>query len=207
MLKRTAVISALVLAICLIAFFALSPLAISDSVALAQKAAPAYAVLSELTQYNAESTQAVTLTGSWVDSLEVRPSADNKIHILTDNYSISPPVFRPRSTGGGTLELYCFRENPSPITLLTRENIQRLIVAHLNSASINRIILELPTTVAFDPGKYADLYHFNLFIDERVKVLEAEEPTASVSEIIIEDGTDDEAEKIETASSEVSPAL
>ena len=33
MLKKTAVISAAVLAVCLVAFFALSPLAISDSVA------------------------------------------------------------------------------------------------------------------------------------------------------------------------------
>lgn len=206
MLKKTAVISAVVLAVCLVAFFALSPLAISDSVALAQQAAPSYAVLSELAQYSAENVQAVTLTGCWVDSLEVRPSADNKIHVLTDNYSIASPVFKPRASGDGMLGLYCDFEGPSPITLLTRENIQRLIVAHLNSASLNRIILELPTTVAFDPGEYDTLYHFNLYIDERIKVLETENIPAAEEEAASEDSAEWTASE-EIASSEVSPAL
>lgn len=177
MLKKTAVISAVVLVVCLIAFFALSPLAVSDAVALAQQAAPSYAVLTELSQYSAENVQAVTLTGSWASSLEVRPSSDNKIHILTDNYSVASPVFKPRASGDGTLELYCVFEDPPSISLLTRENIQRLIVAHLNNAPLRRIILELPATVAFKPGEYGASYYayYNLFIDERVTVLASED--------------------------------
>lgn len=181
MLKKTAAISAIVLAVCLIAFFALSPLAVSDAVTLAQQAAPAYAMLTELSQYSAENVQAVTLTGSWASLLEVRPSSDNKIRILTDNYSVASPVFKPRPLSGGMLELYCVFESPSSISLLTRENIQRLIVAHLNNAPLRRIILELPPTVAFKPGEYGASYYayYNLSIDERVTVLVPEDATLS----------------------------
>lgn len=205
MLKKTAVISAAVLAVCLVAFFALSPLAISDSVALAQQAAPSYAVLSEISQYSAENIQVLTLSGRWIDSLEVRPSGDNKIHILTDNYSVTSPVFKPRSSGDGTLRLYCAFEDPSPITLLARDNIQRLIIASLNNTSLNKIILELPASVAFDPGEYNERFYHNLFIDERVTVLDTEEvPSVEV------EGFEDSEETNENnyeVSSEVSPTL
>ena len=196
MLKRTTIISAIVLAACLIAFFALSPLAISDSVILAQQAEPSYAVLSELSQYTAENIKTVTLTGYGIDSLEVRPSADSKIHVLTDNYSIASPTFQPRRSDGGVLELYCSPGGPSPITLLTRENILRVIVAELNNASLNRLILELPSSTAFEPGEYGAIYCNSLFIDERVTVLEKDELIASEEETIFENST------LETAASE-----
>ncbi len=209
MLKKTAVISAAVLAVCLIAFFALSPLAVSDAVKLAQQAAPSYAVLTELSAYTAENIQAVTLTGSLAEALEVRPSSDNKIHVLTDHYSVAPPVFKARPSGDGTLELYGVFESPSPITLLTRENVQRLIVAHLNNAPLNRIILELPANVAFKRGVYGDQYYYdyyNLSIDERVTVLEPQEVPISEEEKVPENGSDT-ALTDESASSEVSPVL
>ncbi len=204
MLKKTAIISAVILAVCLVAFFALSPLAISDSVALAQQAAPSYAVLTEISKYSAENIQVVSLSGRWINSLEVRPSSDSKIHIFTDNYNVASPVFRPRPSGDGTLELYCAFEEPSPITLLTRENIQRLIVASLNNTSLNKIILELPVSVAFDPDAYNNQYYGNLSIDERVTVFDSEEvPSAE------EDGKDSvEADKNGyEVSLEVSPTL
>lgn len=206
MLKKAAAISAIVLAICLIAFFALSPLAISDSVALAQQMAPSYAVMSELSQYSAEDIEAVTLTGYWGNSLEVRPSADNKIRILTDNYSVSPPVFRPRSSDDGTLEVYCIFTTPSPITLLTRENIQRLIVASLNNKSLNRIVLELPASVAFKVGEYDNHYYYNIFIDERVTVFQPDEKLAQEDKANIVDG-DEIVESNKTIFSDVTPEL
>lgn len=189
MLKKMIIISAVILAVCLVAFFALSPLAVSDAVQLAQEAAPSYAVLSELSQYSAENIEAVTLAGYWVNSLEVRLSADQKIHVLTDNYCVYPPIFKSHSAKDGIMELYCSSDNPSPITLLTRENIQRLIVAELNSASLNRIILELPSAVAFEPGEYGKTY-YSLSIDERVKVLEQETPAAS-NEATSEEGSEE----------------
>lgn len=205
MLKKTAIISAFVLAACLVAFFALSPLAISDSVALAQQAAPTYAVLTEISQYPTESIQVVTLSGRWINSLEVRPSSDSKIHILTDNYNVASPVFRSRPSGDGTLELYCVFEDPSPITLLTRENIQRLIVASLNNTSLNKIILELPVSVAFDPGAYNKRYYGNLSIDERVTVFDSEVPSAEENGVFEDSGEADDNKY--AASVEVSPSL
>lgn len=177
MLKKTTAISAIILAVCLVAFFALSPLAVSDAVKFAQQAAPAYAVLTELSQYTAENVEAVTLTGSWASSLEVRPSSDDKIHVLTDNYCVASPVFKPRPLSDGRLELYCVFESPSSISLLTRESIQRLIVAHLNNAPLRRIVLELPEHVAFNLGEDKNYYYayYNLSIDERVTVLAPED--------------------------------
>lgn len=207
MLKKIAVISAAVLAVCLIAFFALSPLAVSDAVKLAQQSAPVYAVLTELSQYTTENVEAVTLTGNWTSSLEVRPSSDDKIHILTDNYSIASPVCKPRPLGDGTLELYCVFERPSPISLLTRENVQRLMVAHLNNAPLRRIILELPDTVAFKPGEYGVYYaYYALSIDERVTVLAPEDPSPPEEETLFDSG-EAATQSAETASSEQVPAL
>lgn len=206
MLKKTAIISAVILAACLVAFFALSPLAISDSVALAQQAAPSYAVLTEISKYSAENIQVVTLSGRWINSLEVRPSSDNKIHILTDNYNVASPVFRSRPSGEGTLELYCAFEDPSPITLLTRENIQRLIVACLNNTSLNKIILELPVSVSFDPGEYNKHYYSNLSIDERVTVFDAEEEPNVESDDPLKDSVEADENEYEV-SLEVSPIL
>ncbi|GEM_PF-4597824 len=208
MLKKTAAISAIVLVVCLIAFFALSPLAVSDAVTLAQQAAPAYAVLTELSQYSAENVQAVTLTGSWASSLEVRPSSDDKIHVLTDNYCVASPVFKPRPLNGGTLELYCVFESPSSISLLTRESIQRLIVAHLNNAPLRRIVLELPSTVAFKPGEYGASYYayYNLSIDERVTVLAPEDP-ALPNEESFPDSSEAVGDPEAVASSEQAPAV
>ena len=199
MLKKTAIISAVVLAACLVAFFALSPLAISDSVALAQQAAPSYAVLTEISKYSAENIQVVTLSGRWINSLEVRPSNDNKIHILTDNYNVASPVLRSRPSGDGTLELYCAFEDPSPITLLTRENIQRLIVA-----SLNKIILELPVSVAFDPGEYNKHCYGNLSIDERVTVFDTVEEPSVETENPLNDSVEADENAYEV-SLEVSP--
>ncbi len=209
MLKRIAAVSAIVLAVCLIAFFALSPLAVSDAVKLAQQSAPAYAVLTELAQYSAENVEVVTLTGSWASSLEVRPSSDNKIHLLTDNYSVATPLFKPRPAGDGTLELYCVFENPSPISLLTRESLQRLLIAHLNNASLRRIVLELPSSVAFKPGEHSPSYYsayYDLLIDERITVLTPESPAVPVEGPPFE-ASEAAPDLEEAASSEAAPVL
>lgn len=175
MLKKTVMISSVILVVCLVAFFALSPLAVSDAVRFAQQSAPAYALLSELSEFSAKNVETVTVVGSWGGSLEVRPSSDDKIHILADNYSVTRPVFKSRPLTDGALEIYCYFEDFSPITLLTRENIQRLIVAHLNNAPHARIVLELPATAAFMAG--ADRHHwYGLSIDERVAVAVPEGP-------------------------------
>ncbi|KAF5047366.1 hypothetical protein DSECCO2_461130 [anaerobic digester metagenome] len=83
-------------------------------------------------------------------------------------------------------------------------------MAHLNNAPLNRIILELPPTVAFAPGEYGTAYYRSLLIDERVTVLEAEETPDQEEKAAFEDGAE-VAESEETAllevSSEVAPAL
>lgn len=181
MLKKTAVVSSIVLVICLIAFTALCPIAISDSVKMAQQAAPAYTVLSELLQYSSDNVESVEFLGYWVDLLEVRPSVDNKIHVLTDNYRRTPATFTPCLLENGNLQLYCTLESPSIITFLTRENIQRSIIANLNNASVNRIVLELPASVSFVSSASSSRYYYNLSIDERITVLEPDDNVESDS--------------------------
>lgn len=182
MLKKTAVVSSIVLVICLIAFTALCPIAISDSIKMAQQAAPAYTVLSELLQYSSDNVESVEFLGYWVDLLEVRPSADNKIHVLTDNYRRTPATFTPCLLENGNLQLYCTLESPSIITFLTRENIQRSIIANLNNASVNRIVLELPASVSFVSSASSSRYYYDLSVDERITVLEPEVDEESTTE-------------------------
>lgn len=175
MLKKIAIVSSIVLVVCLIAFTAMFPIAVSDSVKLAQQAAPAYSVLSELMQYSSENVESVELIGSWIDSLEVRPSVDNKIHILTDNYRIPSATFVPYFSENGKLQLHCKIKSSNAISMLTRENIQRSIIASLNDASVNRIILELPASVSFISDPDSSTYYYRLRIDERVNVFDDEE--------------------------------
>lgn len=207
MLKKTAIISSVILVVCLVAFFGLSPLAISDAVRFAQQSAPTYAVLTELSELSAKDIQTVAMDGGWSGSLEVRPSSDEKIHILSDDYSVTRPVFKPRPLSDGTLEIYCYFEDFSPIAFFTRENIQRLIVAHLNNAPRVRIVLELPATTAFMTEEDRH-YWYDLSIDERVAVA----PSESSAEAQTEPGADssarpEESPALEIASSEAAPAV
>lgn len=196
MVKRTAAISAIILVICLLLFAAICPLAISDSVKLAQQAAPHYEELQKLFQYSAEGISSVSLVGQWIDSLEVRPSNDNQIHVLTDNYRIFPANITPRVQNGYELELVYTINYPSTLALLTQENIERALTAQLNNTSINKIVLELPASVSFNPSEYGHSGYYLFSFDDRVSILEKED-TAE-----IQNETSDDEESIELSENE-----
>lgn len=170
MLKKTAVVSFVLLILFIIIFAALTPLATADMITMMQSGLDEYSAPVELLCEPADGITSVKVAGDWIDDLLVVPSPNGDIHVLTDGFRVFPVEIEPFNDGSGCLQL-SFSMNKNAAKALSRESIVRMVTAELNDRSTNRIILQLPEGVNFISQSHYENTFGGLHVDGSIDIV------------------------------------
>lgn len=152
MLKKLMIVSSIVLLVCLMAGAVLTPMAVADTISMADKTSDKYSAVNEQLSISSDGITEVSLeNGRIVEKLVVKPSPDGKIHVYTDGFHEPDTQFTyvvNEEQQFLTLSNY-WRGDYNPWKSLTRENILKQIVREFSRRS-PYVELQLPDGVAYD---------------------------------------------------------
>lgn len=170
MLKKTAIISFVLMIVFSIVFAALIPLATADMITMADSRNEEFAAESELLSCSAEGVKSVKLNGDRISDLEVTASLDKNIHLITNGYRIREITSLTPTVDENGILVIDIKMNQSSRVNRRVSSIFRAVMAEIYGNSRNYIRLELPEGVEFISGGSVSCNYGNLDIADNVAV-------------------------------------